>query len=622
MRWSPIFVGGTVVGMPFVLLALIASLLQAADGDWPFYGGDAGGMKYSALNQINRDNVSRLAPVWTWHSRDMHRGAKAGLRGKQSAFETTPLHIDGTLYATTAFGRVVALDPLTGQERWAFDPHVDPKVGYGDFANRGVAAWRSGKDLRLFIATIDARLIALDATGKPATQFGKSGQVDLRNGLRLQPRTKSEYEETSPPVIIGDLVVVGSAIADNQRTDMASGEVRAYNVRTGKVAWTFDPLAGTKTGAGNAWSIMSVDEARGLVFIPTGSPSPDYYGGMRKGNNSYANSVVALDAKTGSVRWSFQTVHHDLWDYDVASQPALVTVKGRAAVAVGSKTGNLFLLDRETGSPLFGVEERAAPRSDVPGEESSPTQPYPKLPAHLGPTRFEAWGPNEEERKWCADSVSKLRDEGMFTPPSLRGSLVFPGNVGGMAWGGVAFDPSGGTLFVPYNRLAAVVRLVPQAELAAADKARPDWETSPQKGTPYGMQRTFLLSPKGSPCTAPPWGMMAAIDANTGALKWEVPVGSIPFAGDHPELGSIALGGPIATAGKLVFLGATLDPYLKAYDSETGKELWRGALPTSARATPMTFLGPDGKQYVVIAAGGHDVPGNVQGDELVVFGLK
>jgi quinoprotein glucose dehydrogenase len=332
--------------------------------------------------------------------------------------------------------------------------------------------------------------------------------------------------------------------------------------------------------------------------------------------------VVALEAGTGKVRWSFQTVHHDLWDYDVASQPALVTVKGRAAVAVGSKTGNLFLLDRETGKPIFGVDERPAPRSDVPGEEASPTQPYPRLPAHLGPERFETWGPTEEERKWCADAVSKLRYDGLFTPPSLGGSLVFPGNVGGMAWGGVAFDPANGMLFVPYNRLAAVVRLVPQAELEAADKAHPDWETAPQRGTPYGMQRTFLLGPKGAPCTAPPWGMLAAIDANTGAFRWEVPVGNIPFAGGKPEWGSIALGGPIATAGKLVFLGATLEPYLKAYDAATGKELWRGQLPTSARATPMTFRGPDGKQYVAIAAGGHDVPGNLQGDSLVVFGLK
>ena len=610
--------------LPAFLLLCLTSLGSAqVAGDWPVYGGDAGGMKYSALDQINRDNVARLEPVWTWHSQDIHKGAKAGLRGKQSAFETTPLYIDGTLYATTAFGRVVALDPLTGRERWAFDPHVDRNVGYGDFANRGVAAWGTGKSLRLFIATIDARLIAVDAaSGKPVQAFGHEGEINLRQGLRIGPQTKSEYENTSPPAVVGNLVVVGSAVADNQRTDMASGEVRAFDTRTGKLVWTFDPLAGTRIGAGNAWSILSVDAARGLVFVPTGSPSPDYYGGLRKGANAYANSVVALEAGTGKVRWSFQTVHHDLWDYDVASQPALVTVKGRAAVAVGSKTGNLFLLDRETGKPIFGVDERPAPRSDVPGEEASPTQPYPRLPAHLGPERFETWGPTEEERKWCADAVSKLRYDGLFTPPSLGGSLVFPGNVGGMAWGGVAFDPANGMLFVPYNRLAAVVRLVPQAELEAADKAHPDWETAPQRGTPYGMQRTFLLGPKGAPCTAPPWGMLAAIDANTGAFRWEVPVGNIPFAGGKPEWGSIALGGPIATAGKLVFLGATLEPYLKAYDAATGKELWRGQLPTSARATPMTFRGPDGKQYVAIAAGGHDVPGNLQGDSLVVFGLK
>ena len=586
------------------------------------------GAKYSPLAGINRGNVGKLGVAWTFHTGDIYTGAKGGFRGKQSGFETVPVFADNTLFITTPFGRVIALEPETGKQKWAFDPHVDIKVGWGDFVNRGVATWVDARGKRrIFVATIDARLFALDAlTGLPAPDFASDGHIDLRQGLRLPPKTTWEYEETSAPAVIGDVIVVGSAVADNSRTDMASGEVRAFDVRTGKLLWTFDPMPGTKTGAANAWSAITPDPEHGLVFVPTGSPSPDYYGGERKGNDQYANSIVALQAKTGKVVWSFQTVHHDLWDYDVASQPALITVKGRPAIAAGSKTGNLFLLDRLTGKPVFGVEERAVPKSDVAGEETSPTQPFPVLPAHLGPDRVEPWGPTEEEKKWCTEQIAKLRYDGMFTPPSLRGSLLFPGNIGGMAWGGVAFDPKSSTIFVPYNRLAAVARLVPRAELDQAEKDHPDWETAGQAGTPYGMQRVFLLTDKGAPCTAPPYGMLAAIDANTGKLKWEVPTGGVPWLvgrlGEHPEWGSPSLGGPLVTAGGVLFLGATFDSFLKAYDTETGKELWRGKLPTSARAVPMTFQAASGKQYVVIAAGGHDVPGSEPNDALVAFAIQ
>ena len=589
----------------------------------PLTGQVNDGAKYSPLDTINRSNVDRLTVAWTFHTGDLYVGAKGGLRGKQSAFETTPLYADNTLFITTPFGRVIALEPETGKQKWAFDPHIDQQAGWGDFANRGVATWVSPEGKRrVFVATIDARLFALNAaTGQPLPDFANDGHLDLKQGLRLPVKAPWEYEETSAPAVIGDVIVVGSAIADNQRTDMPSGEVRAFDVRSGKLLWSFDPMPGTKTGAANAWSAITPDPANGLVFVPTGSASPDYFGGERKGNNQYANSLVALQAKTGKVVWSFQTVHHDLWDYDVASQPALITVQGKPAVAVGSKTGNLFLLDRLTGKPLFGVEERPVPKSDVPGEAASPTQPFPLLPAHLGSTTFRPGGQTEEDRKWCSEALSKLRYDGMFTPPSLQGSLVYPGNIGGMAWGGVAFDPKSATLLVPYNSLAAVVRLVPRAQLDQAEKARPDWETAWQRGTPYGMQRVFLLTPKGTPCTAPPYGMLAAIDANTGKLKWEVPTGYVPWVGDHPDWGSPSLGGPIATAGGLLFLGATFDPYLKAYDLSTGKELWRGKLPASARATPMTFRAANGKQYVVIAAGGHEVPGNEPSDALVAFAL-
>jgi quinoprotein glucose dehydrogenase len=581
-----------------------------------------------ALLAVSAQSQDRYPVAWTFHVGDMYEGSRGGLRGKASAFETTPVYADGALYITTAFGRVIALDPDAGTQKWAFDPHVDTHAGYGDFANRGVATWRDAKTGKrtIFIATIDARLFALDAaTGNPLPGFANEGHVDLKQGLRLPVKDPGEYEETSVPAVIGDIIVVGSAIADNIRTDMPSGEVRAYDVRSGKLLWTFDPMPGTRTGAANAWSRITPDPENNLVFVPIGSPSPDYYGGERKGNNLYANSVVALNAKTGNVVWAFQTVHHDLWDYDVASPPALITVRGKPAVAVGSKTGNLFILDRLTGKPVFGVEERPVPQSDVPGEETSPTQPFPVLPAHLGTTRVEAWGPTAEEKKWCAEQIAGLRYDGMFTPPSLRGSLLFPGNIGGMAWGGMAFDAKTSTIFVPYNRLAAVARLVPRAELGKAAQERPDWEIGRQEGTPYAAQRIFLLSPKGSPCTEPPFGMLAAIDANTGKLRWEVPMGNVPWMekslGEHPEWGSPALGGAIVVDG-LVFMGATFDPYLKAYDVATGKEVWRGKLPTSARATPMTFRSESGKRYIVIAAGGHDVPGAQLSDALVAFSIR
>jgi quinoprotein glucose dehydrogenase len=580
----------------------------------------------AVAQQITPANVNRLQVAWTFHTGDMYAGSKGGLRGKASAFECTPLFADGTLFVTTAFGRVIALEPETGKQKWAFDPKINRSAGYGDFANRGVSTWVDAvtKKRTIFIGTIDARLIALDAaTGNPLPGFGNEGQIDLKKGLRLPVKSDSEYEETSAPAVIGDLVVVGSGISDNNRTDMPSGEVRAYRVRSGKLVWTFDPMPGTQTGAANSWSRITPDPENNLVFLPTTSPSPDYYGGERKGNNQFADSVVALNAKTGAVVWSFQTVHHDLWDYDVASPPALITVKGKPAVAVGSKTGNLFILDRLTGKPVFGVEERRVPQSDVPGEETSKTQPFPVLPQRFEADRIEPWGATPEDKAWCEATISKLRYDGLFTPPSLKGSLLYPGNIGGFAWGGVAFDAKTGTLIAPYNRLAAVARLVPRADLKKAADDLPDWEIGRQTGTPYAMQRTFLLSPKGSPCTPPPFGLLLAIDADTGKLKWKEPIGDVPWLaskelGSHAEWGSPALGGPLLTGG-LIFLGATFDAGLKAYDVGTGKLLWTGKLPTSARATPMTYVGVHGRQYVVIAAGGHDVPGATLSDTLVAF---
>ena len=575
--------------------------------------------QYSPLDQIDRDNVSRLVVAWTFRT-DEPTTPLPG-RSKAPGFEATPVYADGLLFVGTPYGKAVALEPETGRQQWSFDAQINRKGNYGDFANRGVTFWadrtaRSGAPCwgRIFFASIDARLFALDArTGVLCHDFGDKGHIDLTRGLRRGPEYVGEYQQTSPPAVIGDLVIVGSAIADNNRVDAPSGEVRAFDARTGKLRWKWDPLAANPgAGGANAWSLIRVDEERGLIFVPTGSPSPDYYGGLRPGDNRYANSVVALRAHTGEVVWHFQTVHHDLWDYDVASPPTLFTVQrgGKLipALAVGSKTGHLFLLNRQTGEPLFRIEERAVPKSDVPGETASPTQPFPVLPAPLVPQSLrvqDAWGPTDADRQACREQIAAVRSEGIFTPPSVRGSLIVPGNVGGLHWGGVAFDPKGGLLIAPVNRFAAVARLIPREQLDAYRKDNPSWETTGQRGAPYAMSRQFLRSPSGLPCNPPPFGTLTAIEATTGRVRWEVPLGSLPVPGARPEWGSINLGGPLATGGGLVFIGAAFDAAVRAFDPGSGRELWRGELPASAKSTPMTFRGRNGKQYLVIASGGH-----------------
>ncbi len=614
-----------------VIITAALCFQSAPDGDWQAYGRDPGGQRFSPLAIIDRSNVRTLQVAWTFHTGDAYQPP----RGRPTAFEATPIYVDGTLYFGTPLGRVIALDPVTGAERWSYDSKVPRDRGYGDFANRGVSTWKpAAGGRRIYIATIDARLIALDAaSGKPVAGFGDNGVVNLRTGLRIPPRGFADYEETSPPAIVGDTIVVGSGVADNGSIHQPSGEVRGFNAASGKLKWTWHPIAGEQApGAANTWSVIAADAVRGLVFLPTTSPSPDYYGGERPGDDLYANSIVALRAATGERVWHFQTVHHDLWDYDIAAPPILFDVHrgGRTipAVASGPKSGSLFILDRTNGKPIFGVEERRVPQSDVPGEKASPTQPFPLAPRPLAPQTLPAdavFGATEEDRKWCREEIAKLRNDGVYTPPSLRGSVIVPGNIGGMSWSGAAFDPGRRLLIVPVNNLAAEVRLIPRADYnrereTAGRSLNGDWEFAEQAGTPYGMARRFLRSPSGSPCNAPPWGTLNAIDADTAAVKWTVPVGQFP--GAPAGLGSINLGGPIVTAGGVIFMAGTLDSAIRAFDVNTGEELWKGALPTSARATPMTFRGPNGKQYLVISAGGHGIREyGPLGDSLVAFTL-
>ena len=623
----------------------------ATKDDWAYYGHDAGGARYSPLTQINRENVKSLKVAWTFHTGDISDGSG---RPKRSGLETTPILVDGILYLTTPFNRVMAVNPETGKQLWVFDPMIELAGDYGDgLINRGVATWldptrAKGKRCRrsIFEATLDARLIALDgATGDPCMDFGNRGQISLRNVARYIP---GEYHMTSPPVVIDDVVVVGSAIDDNARVDMPSGVVRAFDARTGALRWKWEPLppndpdsaapkeSGTKawrTGAGNAWSVMVVDLERDLIFVPTGSGSPDYYGGMRVGDDKWADSIVALRAKTGELAWGFQLVHHDLWDYDSASPPLLATLqhdgKSVPVVIQGNKTGFLYVLNRDTGVPVFPVEERPVPQSDVPGEVTSPTQPYPLAPPALVPQKLsseDAWGITPEDRADCRERIKTLRDDGLFTPPSLQGSLSEPGNVGGMNWSGYAFDPQNSLLLVNTNNLPAEMGVVPADKYwDAVGNNKGDLEYTQQSGAPYGMFRTFLLAKAHHlPCTPPPWGTLAAVDMAQGTIRWQVPLGSLAPSKSGVPAGAPSLGGPIVTAGRLVFIAGTLiDPAIRAFDVETGKEIWKFELPTSGAATPMTYqVRPGGKQYLVIAAGGHaKVTEEKQTDEVVAFTL-
>jgi quinoprotein glucose dehydrogenase len=496
--------------------------------EWPAYGMNPGGSRYSPLVQITRDNVKHLTVAWTYRTGDVSDGSGDMPR---SSFQATPIVVDGTLYLSTFRGRVIALDPETGHERWTFDPHIPGSRRQPNTASRGVSTWldpdrEAGAPCRrrIFLATLDARLIALDATsGTLCRDFGEGGQLDLRKGVG-QLLWEGEYKVTSPPAVINGLVVVGSAIADNVRVNVPRGIVRAFDARSGALRWSWDPIprdpadparstwkgeSASDTGGANAWAPLSADPERDLVFVPTSSPSPDHYGGERLGSNLYANAVVALRASTGEVAWSFQTVHHDLWDYDVPAQPTLVALRRAGvdvpAVVQATKMGHLFVLHRDTGEPLFPVEERPVPQTTVPGEETWPTQPFPTRPPPLHPQRLihdDAWGVTFWDRGKCRARIAALRSEGIFTPPSLEGSVIFPGLLGGTNWGGVAFDPERQLLLVNSTRIASVVTLVPREKFAAVEEAtrgRAYAKAFPQAGDPIRGARGWAVFAVGDP---------------------------------------------------------------------------------------------------------------------------
>ncbi len=617
--------------------------------EWPAYGNDAGGMRFSPLTQINSTNVKQLTVAWTFRTGELelYKGTSAE---EKAAFETTPIMVDGTLFFSTPTSRVFAIDATTGQKKWDYNPDVYLRQDLSEITSRGVSVWPDPNDKsasatatkRIFVATLDGRLIALDAlTGKPVATFGNAGSVDLRQGV-------GNISITSPPAIIGNTVVVGSSMGDNQRFNYERGVVRAYDALTGALRWSWDPIPRSKndagfdtwkgpnasqTGAANAWSLISADAERDLVFIPTTSPSPDYYGGERLGKNLYASSIVAIRASTGKVVWHFQTVHHDVWDYDNASQPLLFlfTQNGKTvpAVAVGTKMGHIFILHRETGVPLLPVEERPVPKSTVPGEETFPTQPFPATLPVVGLQKIDAWGVTPDEKAAAQHRIDGLNYAGIFTPPTLQGSIMTPGNVGGVHWGGMSYDPESGLLITNVNRMAAVIRLVAREKLAESVKNDQDLlraETGMQSGTPYVVKRSYLFTKDERGIhmqTPPPWGTLVALNLRKGSLEWEVPLGYMMDISTYPQAkqwGSLNFGGAITTSGGLVFVAASLDGHLRAFKTQDGSLLWETPLPAGGQATPMTYQ-VNGQQYIVIAAGGHGKLGTNLGDYVVAYRL-
>jgi len=623
-------------------LALLASLASAAGGgegappprpsvEWRSWGGDPGGTRFSSLADINRGNVARLRRLWTYHTREEQEGPRL------VAFESTPLMVDGILYVSTPANRVAALDAETGAEVWRFDPHASsPKRRFQ--AHRGVAYWEGTgaagkKERRILTGTYEGRLYALDAeTGRPASDFGEGGSIDLRVGV-AEGWPASEYAVTSPPAVYRDLVITGAAVPEGPGLG-PSGAVRAFDVRSGRQVWRFDTVprpgeAGHETWEGdswrdrtgvNVWSIMSVDTERGLVFLPLGSPAYDFYGGDRRGANLFGNSLVALDAATGKRVWHFQMVHHDVWDYDLPAQPVLVDLVrgGRRipAVAQVTKMGLVFVLDRQTGQPVFPVKERPVPRSTVVSEPTSPTQPIPTAPPPLSRqqvTRAELSRVTPDAERECAALFDQVKPGPAYTPYGVDLTLVLPGTLGGATWSGASFDPTTGYLYVNTNETGAIGRIAEQP---------PGSRYSFQRTSPWGEYARFWDS-RHWPCVAPPWGQLHAIDLTRGTIAWRVPLGIVEEleAKGVAKTGTSNLGGSIVTAGGLVFIAATNDHRLRAFDARTGQELWATSLEAGGHATPLTYRSPSGRQIVVIAAGGGGYFSDTASDVVAAYAL-
>jgi quinoprotein glucose dehydrogenase len=627
-----------------LLMVLCGEVASAAESGWLHYGGDQGGRHYSEAAQIDRNNVDELAVAWVFRSGDMDR---YGEQMEKTSTQSTPILLPDaagqSLVYCTPFNQVIALDPADGSRRWSFDPNID-RGGDRPFRCRGVSYAqepRAGAGdtcrHRLYMSTHDRSLWAIDAnTGKPCDGFGDGGRVLLYGKEGLVP---GEVSNSSAPVVADGIVVTGSTVIDFVRATTPRGTVMAFDAFSGRPLWQFDPLIGRPdSGSANVWAPISVDVENRLLYLPTSAASPDYYGVGRPGDGLYANSVVALDLHSGEVRWHFQHVRHDLWDYDTPAQPILFEWRKNGevipALAQLTKQGFVFVFNRLTGAPLWEITEQPVPPSQIPGEQSAPTQPKPIAPPQLlNPFLMpqDAWGLTPWDRGDCARQLAELQNLGLFTPNSEQLTLMFPGSLGGPNWGGGALLGESGMLLVNVNNVAFTGQLIPTADNSSPGSDKQDHPAAghrmrvTMKGTPYDIEIGSLQSPLGIPCSPPPWGKLVAVDLIKGTIAWETALGSVHEMGPitapfHIEWGTPNLGGGIATAGGLFFIGATMDRQIRAFDVSNGETLWQYTLPVDATATPMTYL-YKGKQYLVINAGGHHMFGREVGDYLYAFAL-
>lgn len=637
------------------------------DGDWQAYGRTEFGDRYSPLKQITPANIGKLQEAWRIRTGDMPTDKDP----VEITNQNTPLKVNGKLYACTAHSKVLALDPDTGKEIWRFDPQIqgpngDDFRGWAHMTCRGVSYYDeanfknadaisqpatlspAGQAIaascprRLFLPTADARLIAINAdTGKVCEDFGNKGAVDLKAGIG--PFTPGGYYSTSPAAITRNLVIIGGHVTDNESTNEPSGVIRAFDAHDGHLVWNWDsgnpdetaPLPEGQTytrNSPNMWSLASVDEKLGMVYLPLGNQMPDQWGGNRTaGAEKFSAGTVALDIDTGKLRWNYQFTHHDLWDMDVGSQPTLLDMKTadgvKPALIQPTKQGSLYVLDRRDGTPIVPIREVPAPTGAVEGDHTAPTQARSDLNLLPPPLDEKAmWGATPFDQMLCRIQFKELRYEGQYTPPSVQGSLIYPGNVGVFNWGSVSLDPVRQLLFTSPNYMAFVSKLVPRAEVAAGSKR--ESETSgvqPNTGAPYAVIMHPFMSPLGVPCQAPAWGYVAGIDLNTNKVVWKHKNGTSRDSSPIPiglPIGVPSMGGSMVTGGGVGFLSGTLDQYIRAYDVKNGKELWKSRLPAGGQATPMSYTGKDGQQYVLVVVGGHGSLGTKMGDYIIAYKLS